>query len=425
MARSWSAAAISASLLAAVFGGCGSTGAGAPSAAGAVIGTARPVAPPAGDVELTYRAIGTARARVDTASLEFAVATMRGRLAALGSAGQARVGRVPRSADEIRLMLPSARDAAMLRQQIGRTASLHFYDWETNVIGPDGKPVRTFPSSATGGIEAGSVADGLLEYDAVLRAARRTAIPRPTDTTLQHGCTAAQVDGCVYGEWYLLDTRRQRMLCPGGGPVCPPRNTERELYADGYRPPAGARAVRVNPGTVLVQAHPEERSGRFPGQVANPSPNSFYVLNDAPSLGGAEIYGAQQSFQEDPPGASNVLPALRPSGRGAPDVLFALRPSGREAFERLTREIARRGEDNQLTGVSKEAAEQHFAIVLDGQILTAPSIDYTRYPEGIDARNGSEIVGGLTVASARGLAVDLNSGALPVQLELISERRVR
>jgi hypothetical protein len=34
--------------------------------------------------------------------------------------------------------------------------------------------------------------------------------------------------------------------------------------------------VRVNPGTVLVQAHPEESNNK----IAKNAPNSFYVLGD-------------------------------------------------------------------------------------------------------------------------------------------------
>ena len=67
---------------------------------------------------------------------------------------------------------------------------------------------------------------------------------------------------------------------------------------------------------------------------------------------------------------------------------------------------------------------QHFAIVLDEQVITAPSIDYVQYPEGIDATNGSEITGGFTITSAQNLADELQSGSLPIKLELISQSQV-
>jgi SecD/SecF fusion protein len=63
-------------------------------------------------------------------------------------------------------------------------------------------------------------------------------------------------------------------------------------------------------------------------------------------------------------------------------------------------------------------------VVLDGQLITVPSIDYTRYPEGIDSTNGSQISGGFTISSAQELADELQSGALPIRLALISRSQV-
>ncbi len=62
--------------------------------------------------------------------------------------------------------------------------------------------------------------------------------------------------------------------------------------------------------------------------------------------------------------------------------------------------------------------------MLDDQLITTPSIDYTKYPEGIDANTGSQISGGFTISSAQELAQELQSGALPIKLELISNSQV-
>jgi SecD/SecF fusion protein len=357
-----------------------------------------------GGVSLVYKGRATAQSKVDTESLNRAIDIMRKRVDQLGVA-EPEIQRTGGS--EIDVSLPDVSNARRAEEQVGKTAQLAFYDWETNVIGPEGKPAPTDPST-TGGPEPASVRYGLSEYQAVLRAAKRPAIIRATDTTLDHGCTPAQLDGCIYGAWYLLDTKHEKMLCAGGKPVCSPQDTEAELYADGYKPPADAKvkAVRVNPGTILVQAHPEE----FNSKIINPSPNSFYVLNDEPVLNGNDINSPQQSFQE--------------GGSGEPDVTFGFSSHGRKVFEGVTKEIARRGENAQLPGVTKAEAEQHFAIVLDEQVITAPSIDYTQYPEGIDASNGSEITGGFTLTSAQNLADELQSGALPIKLEPISQSQV-
>jgi SecD/SecF fusion protein len=357
-----------------------------------------------GGVSLVYKGRATAQSKVDSESLGRAIDIMRKRVDQLGVA-EPEIQSI--GGDEIDVALPDVSNAARAEEQVGKTAQLFFYDWEPNVIGPNGKTDAT-DTTATGGPEPASVRYGLTEYQAVLRAAKRPAIIRPNETTHDPGCTPAQAEGCIYGSWYLLDTKHEKMLCAGGKPICQPQDTEADLYADGYKPPAGAKVevVRVNPGTILVQARPEE----FSGKINNPSPNSFYVLNDEYVLEGKDINNPAQSNQE--------------GGSGLPDVTFGFSSHGRKVFEKVTKEIAQRGANAALPGVTKAEAEQHFAIVLDEQVITAPSIDYTQYPEGIDASSGSEITGGFTLTSAQNLADELQSGALPIKLEPISQSQV-
>ncbi len=294
-----------------------------------------------------------------------------------------------------------------LRNKVGKTAQLHFYDWETNVIGPEGKPDPT-NAAVTGGGEAASVEHGLLEYKAVQRAAKRPAILRSNDTTLDPGCTPKQVNGCIYGAWYLVEPKHEKMLCEGGKPVCPPQDTEADLYADGYKPPAGAKAEadprepRHDPRAGAPRRIQRQNQQSLTEQLLRPQRRTR-----------AERHGHQQPPAE--------LPG---SGSGLPDVTFGFSSSGRKIFERVTKKIAQRGENAMLPGVIKANALQHFAIVLDEQVITAPSIDFTQYPDGIDATNGSEITGGFTITSAQNLADELQSGALPIKLELIAKSQV-
>jgi SecD/SecF fusion protein len=361
-------------------------------------------APPA-VTRLLYSAHAGAQP-VTAATLQETIGIMRRRLRALGI-GDATIRLA--GAKEIVVALPHASNLARAEVEVGKTDRLYFYDWEPNVIGSGGKPATREPPetepSITGGTQAGESPFGLSEYKAVLRAAKRAPILRQTDTTWSPGCTPAQVGGCVYGTWYLLDTARERVLRG-------PEETEQNLYAHSYKPSAGAKTmvVRVNPGTVLVQARAVEAAS---GKITQPSPNSYYVLNDAPVLTGSDITHPQQGFDE---GAG---------GTRAPDVNIGFTSQGKPIFERITREIARRGQETQLPGMSREEAMQHFAIVLDGQLITVPSIDYTQYPEGIDAAQGSQISGEFTVSSAQELADELQSGALPIELELVKRWRSR
>ncbi len=45
--------------------------------------------------------------------------------------------------DEIDVALPDVSNASRAQDEVGKTAQLYFYDWETNVIGPEGKPAPT------------------------------------------------------------------------------------------------------------------------------------------------------------------------------------------------------------------------------------------------------------------------------------------
>ncbi|HEX3433758.1 MAG TPA: protein translocase subunit SecD [Solirubrobacteraceae bacterium] len=354
-----------------------------------------------GGVQLVYQAKPTAQAKVDAESLNRAIDIMRKRVDQLGVA-QPEIQRS--GADEINVALPDVKDAGRAEQEVGKTAQLFFYDWEPNVIGPTGKPAGTGEQTVTGGANAGAAQFGLPEYQAVQRALKRAPELRKSDTTWSKGCTPAQVGGCIYGDWYLLEPKHEKVLAG-------PEETEKNLFAEGkFKKGPNVKAVRVNPGTVLVRARAVESEKT--GKVTNKSPNSFYVLKDDSVLTGADVKNPTQSFDE---GAG---------GTGAPNVTFGFTGHGQSVFQNVTKEIAHRGQEAQLPGVGKEAAQQHFAVVLDEQLITTPSIDYTKYPEGIDATTGSQISGGFTITSAQELANELQSGALPIKLVPISNSQI-
>lgn len=71
-----------------------------------------------------------------------------------------------------------------------------------------------------------------------------------------------------------------------------------------------------------------------------------------------------------------------------------------------------------FAGITAASIGQRFAVVLDGEVLTAPVIQ-TAIPGG-----QGQITGDFTVEEAQTLAVLLTSGALPASLEVIEERSV-
>ncbi len=352
-----------------------------------------------GGVQLVYQAKPTAQSKVNAESLNRAIDIMRKRVDQLGVA-QPEIQRS--GADEINVALPDVKDAGRAEQEVGKTAQLFFYDWEPNVIGAEGKPAPT-EATVTGGPQAGAAQFGLTQYQAILRAEKRAPELRKTDTTWSKGCTPQQVGGCIYGSWFLLEPKHEKVLRG-------PEETEKNLFAEEkFKKGPNFKAVRINPGTVLVRARAVETAA---GKVTNKSPNSWYVIKDDPVLTGADVKNPTQSFDE---GAG---------GTGAPNVTFGFTGHGQSVFQNVTKEIAHRGQEAQLPGVGKEAAQQHFAVVLDEQLITTPSIDYTKYPEGIDAATGSQISGGFTITSAQELANELQSGALPIKLIPISNSQI-
>lgn len=76
------------------------------------------------------------------------------------------------------------------------------------------------------------------------------------------------------------------------------------------------------------------------------------------------------------------------------------------------------GGSNIFARVTAQNVGKRFAMVLDGKVLSAPSIN-----EPI-LGGSAQISGSFTVASANALAISLRSGALPVKMEVIEERTV-
>ena len=222
-------------------------------------------------------------------------------------------------------------------------------------------------------------------YNAVQRAAKR-----PPERNL----------GSSTGDqWYLFSKDNQ--LISG------PEDTEKDLYSELPRQakPAGAQVFKVNQGTTIVEA---EKADNAPKNT----PTRYFVIRDKPALTGKEIKNPKQEFDQGP------------GGSGQPIVTMEFTGKGRKAFQKTTREIAQRGQQNQQPGTPAANAFQHFAVVLDGKIVSRPFIDFQQNPDGIDGRTGAQISGGFTIQSAQDLANFLKIGALPIRLELISQSQV-
>ena len=120
-----------------------------------------------GGVSLVYQAKPTKQAQVTSESVDQTIDIMRKRIDTLGVA-EPEIQRT--GADQIDVSLPNVTNADQAAAQVGKTAQLYFYDWETNVLGPGCKPAPT-DAEVTGGSSAGSGVGALTQYAAVERAA--------------------------------------------------------------------------------------------------------------------------------------------------------------------------------------------------------------------------------------------------------------
>lgn len=115
---------------------------------------------------------------------------------------------------------------------------------------------------------------------------------------------------------------------------------------------------------------------------------------------------------------------------GQPIVTMQFTDRGGRLFEDITNQLADRGRalfrqagsPKEPTGI-QQAYFQHFAVVLDGELKTTPSIDFERLPDGITG--GSAQIEGLDGAQeAKDIALVLQSGSLPFEMVPVASNQV-
>jgi SecD/SecF fusion protein len=371
-----------------------------------------------GGVELVYQAQPTPQSKVNQTSLNRAVDIMRQRVDQLGVAEpeiQTSGG------NQISVGLPDVHDTARAEAQVGSTARLKFYDWEANLILPDGRTVASELPAETGlgqgqaiilSQGGGSPGAGSMPlYQAVQLASKRAPVSSSAGVQLSRygpqywmfgapGSAACSIAGKFYGY-----TPVPGQHCYLSGPDTSLQNLYTGLPA-GISKSEG-QVLTVPQGTVVLQAVPAKFSNT--PKVFDPS-TQFFVLKDNVGLFGNDITNPQQST--DP--------------SGTPDVQFGFTSKGKSEFQSVTAELARRGSlvSPPNANTNKCVYSQHFAVALDQQLVTVPSVDCKQYPQGIPGDTGADITGGFTTQSAQDLANQLRLGALPINLRLISKSQV-
>ena len=107
-----------------------------------------------------------------------------------------------------------------------------------------------------------------------------------------------------------------------------------------------------------------------------------------------------------------------------PIVTMQFTKKGAKKFADITRAEAQRGKLLSNTIGQGQQIDQHFAIVLDREIKSWPSIDWKKYPGGISGSNGAQITGMADIGEAKNLALVLQTGALPVEFVTLDQTAI-
>ena len=340
----------------------------------------------AGGTELVYEARSVGQNRTPSVDdVDRSVDLIRERVDALGVA-EPEVTRI--GADQISVSLPEVQNAQDAIDQVGETSQLSFYDFEPNVIAPNPR----LPSAEERPFNR--------LYDAVLAA--QVEEPECFEKAGEPLCTHD-------GQFYLFDENTLEAIA---GPVA----IEQDLYlkTDGEQP-EGTVVKEVPQGYVVLR---EEAPADDPATEADESATGirgYFLLRDRPEVTGDDIRNPEQN--SDPTS-------------GQPNVTFDFTDRGQEAFAEVTERIAQRGAAKagaQAGTISVEDAaniSDSFAVVLDGEIVSRPIINFRENPAGISGDTGAQISGNFTITEAQDLAEFLRIGALPVELALINQSTV-
>jgi len=314
--------------------------------------------------------------------------------------------------NEIDIELPAVHDPAQAAKIIGQTAALQLYDLTPALLGP----------SVNASQEA--VPDtSLFDLLSLVQSGQKGA---PSAYDLFNSRTKALITSDPTLKLLKADPLTKQLT-----PLAPRKVTVHTKAAKGKKATTTTKLVqppKTTPGfprgfeVLTVPSKATVVSCDSTVAVACPG------LSTAPVAGVTYYYLFKHgSYPNDPesPYPQMTGKDLQLSGTqadidpttGEPIVTMQFTGKGDKLFHEITRDEAQRGQALQV--------QQSFAIVLDGQIYSFPTIDYTQYADGIDPTGtGAEITGLASEKEAQNLALVLQTGALPLQFVTIESTDV-
>ena len=381
-----------------------------------------------GGLEVVLKAVPPKSHKITPADLDRSVSIMRNRIDKLGVA-EPEIRK--QGSDQIVIQLAGVHDPKKAAELIGKTAQLELFDLEADLVGPS-RSAQGFPVASTKLFDllAGqqTLAKGSPTAFYVFDAKKKTLFAGPLQTRAQ-----------------ALQERDKRIAAasaaPQGGGQGAKTTTTPKSGGGGTssKPTAGSgktggsKPASINPKDYKIFAVPQgvivvtcgKSAVVCPGVNESPPTRTYYYLfkytpdsktTPVPEMTGGDLKlsGTRQDF--DPQTSQ-------------PEVLLAFTGQGRKRFHQITKDEAVRGKlqyarYGQSSGQPADNFLQHFAIVLDRDVKSFPSIDFRQFPTGIDPINGARITGIRSAGEAKDLALVLQTGALPVEFKQIERTDV-
>jgi SecD/SecF fusion protein len=340
-----------------------------------------------GGAQVILQASPTANAEVNDDSIRRAINVIRNRVDAFG-VSEPEIQK--QGTSQISVALPAVEDPAVILDLV-KPAQLNFYAFQPNLV-----DYQRYPAPAS----TANPPDGTPDLHSLIQLAKRTD-PKPGSQQAESVYLFRRDAGQTFiaGPSPSKDELVKRLEASPETQAVAAEFTANEKAFDVQVLPKGF-VILTNgegAGADLANLDPCGRGGRC------------VLLHDVVGVAGSEVRSANLGFD---------------TGNN-PTVQMQFTGTGRGKFATITREIVTGavGEGRPCTSATDSSCYWNFAISLDGVIISTPFVSYRDNPSGIDS-DTAEISGGFTEKSARTLADQLSSGAIPIKLDAVSTSTV-
>jgi SecD/SecF fusion protein len=368
-----------------------------------------------GGLEVVLKAQPPKGHKLTKEDLDRSVSVMRSRVDKIGVASPEIREQSP---DQIVIQLAGVHDPEQAAKLIGSTAQLELYDLTPALVSPS---VNAAGDSAQPYVN-------LYDLLTAVQAKATTGTPsayvlfKPLKVTTGTGKKKKTTTVYVVAAKNLSNSEAATLHRD------PTTGNAGLLDSHGGKVPNGWKVLKVPPKTVVVTCDstsssicPAQNQGALP-----PPGNTFYYLFKHGSY-------ATDRFATDGKYPNMTGKDLKLSGVRAdfdqnsqPIVLLAFTHNGNKVFKQVTKNEAQRGQISASPSTCADTCA--FAIVLDNEIRSYPTIDPTQNPQGIDPTGtGAQITFGNqsnAQSESKQLAVVLQTGALPVQFKTLEQTDV-